>query len=209
MSSPMRSSVSRSRTWRRRTAGPSMRPWAPPSSRPAATASWPRAPPEVVVAELGLGLAALGRPGYLTVGHADDVGEDRSPTAMERRCRDVCTAAWQGGIRWFDAARSYGLAEQFLAGWLRDSAVPAAEITVSSKWGYTYTAGWRVDADPPEVKDHSLAALRRQWPETEALLGPWLRLYQVHSATEESGILDDAATHRALAQLGVAVGVTL
>jgi aryl-alcohol dehydrogenase-like predicted oxidoreductase len=161
------------------------------------------------VAALGLGLAALGRPGYLTVAHDTDLAGDRSVEAMERRCHEVCDAAWHGGIRWFDAARSYGLAEQFLADWLSGRAIPPADVTVSSKWGYTYTAGWAVDADPPEVKDHRLAALDRQWPESQALLGRWLRLYQVHSATEESGILDDPAVHRALAGLGVPVGVTL
>ncbi len=80
---------------------------------------------------------------------------------------------------------------------------------MSSKWGYTYTAGWMVEADPPEVKDHSGAALARQWPETEALLGPWLRLYQVHSATLESGVLDDVGVHLALAGLDVPVGLSL
>ena len=65
---------------------------------------------------------------------------------------------------------------------------------VSSKWGYTYTADWAVDATVHEIKDHSAAALARQWPETDALLGPWLRLYQVHSATIESGVLDDAGS---------------
>ncbi|MDQ1361111.1 MAG: hypothetical protein QOJ44_1488 [Acidimicrobiaceae bacterium] len=80
---------------------------------------------------------------------------------------------------------------------------------VSSKWGYTYTADWTVSAEVPEVKDHSAAALARQWPETDALLGPWLRLYQVHSATLDSGILDDTEVHRALARLGLPVGLTL
>jgi aryl-alcohol dehydrogenase-like predicted oxidoreductase len=161
------------------------------------------------MAVLGLGLAALGRPGYLTLGHGGDLDFERSPRAMELRCRQVCDAAWEGGLRWFDAARSYGLAEQFLAGWLTDRQIPGTSVSVSSKWGYTYTAGWRVDADPPEVKDHSAAALRRQWPETEALLGPWLSLYQVHSATHESGVLEDENVHRALVELGVPVGVTL
>ena len=161
------------------------------------------------MAVLGLGLAALGRPGYVNVGHGVDVGDDRSVEALEHRCREVCDAAWAGGIRWFDAARSYGLAERFLAGWLADRGIGRDTVTVSSKWGYTYTADWQVDAQPPEVKDHSLAALRRQWPETKGVLGPWLSLYQVHSATLESGILDDAAVHRALVDLGVTVGVTL
>jgi len=161
------------------------------------------------MAVLGLGLAALGRPGYLNLGHGSDLGTDRSVDALGRRCRLVCDAAWDGGIRWFDAARSYGLAEQFLAGWLTGRGITPSEVTVSSKWGYTYTADWVVDAAVHEVKDHSPAALARQWPETEERLGPWLRLYQVHSATVESGILDDTEAHRALAEIGVPVGLSL
>jgi len=158
---------------------------------------------------MGLGLAALGRPGYLTVGHGAAIGPDRSVEAVEQRCHQVCDAAWDGGVRWFDAARSYGRAEQFLADWLAVRAIEPGVATVSSKWGYTYTAGWRVDADVQEVKDHSLSALARQWPETEALLGPWLGLYQVHSVTPESSLLDDVAVHRRLAGLGVPVGISL
>src|SRR5438067_5798661 len=41
---------------------------------------------------------------------------------------------------------------------------------VSSKWGYTYTAGWQVEAARHEIKDHSLAALERQLAESRALL---------------------------------------
>jgi aryl-alcohol dehydrogenase-like predicted oxidoreductase len=161
------------------------------------------------MAVLGLGLAGLGRPGYFALGHGAHLGSERSVESMERRCREVCDAAWQGGIRWFDAARSYGLAERFLAGWLTDRGIQPFDVMVSSKWGYTYTAGWRVNADPPEVKDHRVDALLRQWPESKSLLGPWLRLYQVHSATQESGVLDDDDVHRALVDLGVPVGVTL
>ena len=158
---------------------------------------------------LGLGLAALGRPGYLTVGHGAAIGPDRSIEALQRHSDQVCDAAWEGGIRWFDAARSYGRAEQFLGEWLTGRGIGPEEVTVSSKWGYTYTADWKVDAEVQEVKDHSAAALARQWPETEASLGRWLRLYQVHSATLESGVLEDAAVHRQLAGLGVPVGLSL
>jgi aryl-alcohol dehydrogenase-like predicted oxidoreductase len=161
------------------------------------------------MAVLGLGLAALGRPGYLTVGHGAAIGADRSIEALQQHSDQVCDAAWTGGIRWFDAARSYGRAEQFLAGWLAHRRIPPEKVTVSSKWGYTYTAGWEVDAEIQEVKDHSVAALARQWPETEALLGRWLRLYQVHSATLETGILDDAAVLGELAGLGIPVGLSL
>ena len=161
------------------------------------------------MAAFGLGLAALGRPGYLNVGHGVDVGPDRSVEGLRTRCYQVCDAAWDGGIRWFDTARSYGRAEQFLAGWLTERGVGPEQVTVSSKWGYTYTADWKVDVEVPEIKDHSAAALARQWPETQALLEPWLRLYQVHSATLESGILSDERAQQALARLGVPVGLSV
>jgi aryl-alcohol dehydrogenase-like predicted oxidoreductase len=151
----------------------------------------------------------LGRPGYLTVDHGAAIGSDRSVDALRKHCHEVCDAAWEGGVRWFDAARSYGRAEEFLAQWLTGRGIEPDQVAVSSKWGYTYTADWKVDAAVHEVKDHSAAALARQWPETEAWLGPWLRLYQVHSATSESGILDDVRAHVALAGLGVPVGISL
>jgi aryl-alcohol dehydrogenase-like predicted oxidoreductase len=160
---------------------------------------------------LGLGLAALGRPGYLNLGHGADLGSDRSVGALERRTHEVLDAAHAAGVRYFDAARSYGRAEEFLGSWLKSREVPPGEVTVGSKWGYTYTADWRVDADPPEVKDLSVENFRRQLGETRHLIGPWLSLYQIHSATIDSGVLDDDAVLDALAGLrrgGVAVGLT-
>src|SRR5207253_832768 len=64
------------------------------------------------------------------------------------------------------------------------------------KWGYTYTGGWRLDAAEHEVKDLGAATLRRQAAESLALLGGSLRLYQIHSATLESGVLDDPQVRR-------------
>ncbi|MGH9096170.1 MAG: aldo/keto reductase, partial [Acidimicrobiales bacterium] len=128
---------------------------------------------------------------------------------LQRHSDQVCDAAWEGGIRWFDAARSYGRAEEFLGEWLKRRAIEPDQVTVSSKWGYTYTADWKEDAEIQEVKDHSVAALARQWPETNARLGRWLGLYQIHSATLESGVLDDVAVHRQLAGLGVPIGLSL
>ena len=95
--------------------------------------------------------------------------------------------AYAQGIRDFDVARSYGRGEEFLGEWLR--AHNPAGVTISSKWGYVYTAGWEVDHDPPEVKHHDLATFRRQLAETRENLGEWLALYQIHSATPESGVL--------------------
>jgi len=164
------------------------------------------------VSWLGLGLAALGRPGYINVGHHDDLAGRIEVAAMERHASAVLDAAHEGGIRYFDAARSYGKAEAFLASWLERRALPPGAVTVGSKWGYTYTAAWRVDAEHHEVKDLSVTTLRRQLAESRALLGSHLRLYQIHAATLESGVLDDRAVLEELKRLretGLAVGLTV
>ena len=161
---------------------------------------------------LGLGLAALGRPGYINLDHAQDLGDNYEPAAMERHAHTVLDAAYAGGIRYFDVARSYGRAEEFLASWLASRRIAPGAVFVASKWGYTYTAGWHVTADRHEVKDHSVANLRNQLAESKAKLGSHLKLYQIHSATLESGVLDAAAVIDELARLeqsGVQVGLTL
>jgi aryl-alcohol dehydrogenase-like predicted oxidoreductase len=168
-------------------------------------------PAGLPVTAIGLGLAALGRPGYLNLGHGEDLGSDRSVAALERHAHAVLDTAYDQGVRYFDAARSYGRAEAFLASWLRERELAPGAVTVGSKWGYTYTAGWQVDADPPEVKDLSVDTFRRQLGETRELLGEHLALYQIHSATVESGVLEDPAVLDALEELraeGVSVGLT-
>ncbi|MFL6238180.1 MAG: aldo/keto reductase [Actinomycetes bacterium] len=161
-----------------------------------------------MASRLGLGLAAVGRPAYITAGRAGDL-PDRSVAGMRSRAHELLDAAYAGGVRYIDVARSYGRAEEFLAGWLADRVVP--DLVVGSKWGYTYVGDWRLDAETHEVKEHTLGAFRRQWAESRALLGDRIRLYQVHSATLESGALDDRSLHAALAEVrdsGVVVGVT-
>jgi len=163
------------------------------------------------VSRIGLGLAALGRPAYINVGHAADLPPDRSPEALRERTHAVLDRAYGGGVRYFDAARSYGLAEDFLGAWLRERGLAPGDVAVGSKWGYTYTAGWRIDADEHEVKDLTAATLRRQLAESRERLGSSLGLYQIHSATVESGVLDDAAVREELARLrdeGVFIGFT-
>ena len=161
---------------------------------------------------IGFGLAAVGRPGYITLGRDHDLGTDRSVEALERRSHQVLSAAYDAGIRYFDAARSYGFAERFLSSWLQLRRLTPSDLTVGSKWGYTYVGDWHVDAKVHEVKDHSLAALTRQITESRALLGDFLDLYQIHSATLESGVLDD---QRVLAELnglresGLVIGLSV
>ena len=149
-------------------------------------------------ARLGLGLAAAGRPAYITVGRDADLPADRSEAALEHRAHLLLDAAGELGIDYLDAARSYGLAEQFLRSWLDTT---DARPFVASKWGYRYTGGWRLDAEQHEVKDHGLAMFTQQWDETRRLLGPWLRLYQVHSLTSDSPLWEDRALLAALARV--------
>jgi aryl-alcohol dehydrogenase-like predicted oxidoreductase len=158
---------------------------------------------------IGIGLAALGRPGYLNVGHDADLGADRSVDALRARSFEVLDAAYAAGVRYLDTARSYGRGEEFLGAWLRER--DPRDVVVGSKWGYVYTADWEVDADPPEVKHHDVDTFRRQLEETRANLGDRLALYQIHSATPDSGVLENDGVLAALADLradGVAIGLT-
>jgi aryl-alcohol dehydrogenase-like predicted oxidoreductase len=156
---------------------------------------------------LGLGLAAVGRPGYITLGRERDLPAERSVEALRTRTHDLLDAAYAQGVRYVDAARSYGRSEEFLAEWLR-TRPEAADVVVGSKWGYTYTAGWSTDAERHEVKDHSVTAYARQRAETDALLGDRLDLYQIHSVTPDSPALTDKELHARLAE-AAAQGVTV
>ena len=163
-------------------------------------------------AQLGIGLAALGRPGYVTLNHASDLGGQYDPSAMESHAHAVLDAAFDAGIRYIDAARSYGRAEDFLASWLRKRAIEPGQLIVASKWGYTYTAGWSTSATQHEVKDHSLAAFERQLDESVERLGRYLSLYQIHSVTAESKTLEDDALIDAIAGLrtrGIRAGLSV
>ena len=167
------------------------------------------------VTPLGLGLAALGRPGYINLGHADDLKKDYDVKSMEAYAHRILDAAWATGIRYFDAARSYGRAEAFLGSWLEKRNIDPELITVGSKWGYTYTADWKIDVaegQKHEVKEHSLAVLERQINESRNLLGNHLDLYQIHSATLDSGVLSNQTVLTELARLrntGLAIGLSV
>ncbi|GGV62030.1 oxidoreductase [Streptomyces griseoloalbus] len=156
---------------------------------------------------IGLGLAAVGRPGYINLGRDHDLGENRSVEALRTRTHELLDAAYAQGVRYFDAARSYGRSEEFLAGWLQNRP-DVDDVVIGSKWGYTYTADWSADAERHEVKDHSLAAYERQRAETDTLLGDRLDLYQIHSVTPQSPALTDKELHARLAE-AAARGITV
>jgi aryl-alcohol dehydrogenase-like predicted oxidoreductase len=166
----------------------------------------------LTVSRIGLGLAALGRPAYINLGRDHDYGRERSAAIMEKRCHDMLDQAYASGIRYVDAARSYGLAEAFLGTWLGKRRLARKALTIGSKWGYSYVGSWRLDAPVHELKDLSVETLRRQILESWDELGDRLNLYQIHSATIESGVLDD---ERVLDELGrlraevLAIGLTV
>jgi aryl-alcohol dehydrogenase-like predicted oxidoreductase len=131
---------------------------------------------------------------------------------MRATAHAVLDSAYAAGVRYFDAARSYGRAEEFLGSWLTERGLSPPAVGVGSKWGYTYTAEWRTDAEVNEVKDLSIATLRRQEQETRQQLGSNLGLYQIHSATLESGVLEDPQVLTELARLragGLLIGLTV
>jgi len=169
----------------------------------------------LTVTQIGLGLAALGRPGYINLGHADDLEHNYEIAAMQSHTYQVLDAAWENGVRYFDAARSYGRAESFLGAWLADRRIKPIQVSVGSKWGYRYSADWQVEVEEGsahEVKEHSMAMFQLQMLESRAFLGDHLDLYQIHSATLESKVLENEELLEELAGLregGILIGLTV
>ena len=157
-----------------------------------------------MTAQLGLGMAALGRPGYVTLDHSAALGGNYDPTAMESHAHEVLDAAYEAGIRYYDMARSYGKAEGFFASWVKKRGFTPRDVKAASKWGYTYTAGWLTHAEQHEVKDHSVTTFNRQFAESVERVGEYLSLYQIHSVTADSKTFDDDALIDSIARVKLA-----
>ncbi len=159
---------------------------------------------------MGLGLAALGRPGYINLGHSEDLSHDYEESKMEQQTHHMLDLAYEKGVRYLDAAQSYGKAEIFLSSWLQSRR--HTDVVVGSKWGYYYTAGWKIDAENHEIKEHTIERLNQQWPESKERLDPYLKLYQIHSATFESGVLENTDVLNRLRQIketGYSIGLSV
>lgn len=159
--------------------------------------------------KLGLGLAALGRPGYINLGHHQNIGPNKSKEAMYFQTEKVLNFAYQSGIQYFDVARVYGASEEFLSKWIRKQ--NQFNGYVGSKWGYEYLADWKIDTDVHERKDHSAAFLKQQWVETRLNLGKNIDLYQIHSVTPESNVLNDRNVLNELQNIkksGIEIGIS-
>jgi len=160
---------------------------------------------------IGLGMAALGRPGYINLDHGADI-VDRDYQAMQQHALSVLDEAYALGVRYFDTAASYGAGEEFLGEWVFDRGFHTQGVTVASKWGYTYTADWQVDADVHEVKQHTLENLNRSLVWSCLRLGQAMTIYQIHSATFDSGVLENPEVLGRLAEIkqdGRLIGLTV
>jgi aryl-alcohol dehydrogenase-like predicted oxidoreductase len=83
---------------------------------------------------MGLGLAAAGRPAYINSGRDRDLGADRGVEQLLVLSQALLDAAYAGGVRYIDVARSYGRAEEFLARWLQ-ARPEITDVVVGSKCG--------------------------------------------------------------------------
>ena len=146
--------------------------------------------------KLGLGTAALGRPQYINVRQKNSKNSDLD--TFKKHSFSVLEAAYNSGIRYFDTAPGYGLAEELVLEWLRTK--DDRSIEVATKWGYTYTANFNENATVHEVKEHSVSKLNEQWNFSRQLL-PYLKVYQIHSATLETGVLENTEILERLAFL--------
>jgi aryl-alcohol dehydrogenase-like predicted oxidoreductase len=138
--------------------------------------------------KIGLGLAALGRPDYINIRSKQDI--DKSIEAFKINALEVLDESYKLGITDFDVAPSYGLGEQFLRDW--NDSRHYKDVHISTKFGYTYVANWELGfSGKHEIKEHSIAKLNEQWDVSKALL-PNLKIYQIHSATLDSGVLTNS-----------------
>jgi aryl-alcohol dehydrogenase-like predicted oxidoreductase len=159
--------------------------------------------------KIGLGMAALGRLEYINIREEGSV--DKSEEAFRRNSFLVMNEAYKNGVRFFDTAPSYGKGEEFLIDW--NASNKFEDVVLSTKWGYTYVANWELGfKGSHEVKEHSLEKLVEQWEASKTLL-PKLDVYQIHSATFESGVLKNTSVLKKLCEIkqetGLKIGLTV
>ncbi len=156
---------------------------------------------------IGIGTAAIGRPQYINI-RQEEI-ETLTIESFKKKGWDLLELAYQQGIRYFDTAPGYGLAEELLIDWALSKNDPLIEV--ATKWGYTYTANFDPKAIQHEIKEHSISKLNEQWVKSKQLL-PNLKIYQIHSATFESGVLENKTVLQKLLALkkehNIEIGIT-
>ena len=158
--------------------------------------------------KIGFGTAAIGRPLYINI--KQDVNtEPFSLSEFKENGIQVLEEAYNKGIRYFDTSPGYGLAEKLLLDWIEKK--NDTSIQVSTKWGYTYVANFDPNAKQHEIKEHSINKLNEQWEYSKLLL-PYLKIYQIHSATFDTGVLENTEVLKRLHELkkenNITIGLT-
>ena len=153
------------------------------------------------VSPIGLGLAALGRPGYINLGHAGDVGDTDVAGHGAPRPRGA-----RRGLRGRRALLRRGAllrARRGLPGLVARTPRPLAQrrdgrLEVGLHL-HRRLAGRRRRArgQGPLGRARCAGSSARR----ARCIGEHLALYQIHSATLESGVLDDAEVREELARL--------
>jgi aryl-alcohol dehydrogenase-like predicted oxidoreductase len=159
--------------------------------------------------KIGLGLAALGRPEYINIHHNQELGSDKSKEKLSKVSYGMIDYAFSKGIKYFDAARVYGASEEFLSNWSKLN--KDKEVYCGSKWGYEYLANWELHSKIHERKDHSLNFFKKQLAESKFFLEHKINLYQIHSATKDTGVLNDNKildSLYALKEEGIQIGIS-
>jgi aryl-alcohol dehydrogenase-like predicted oxidoreductase len=160
------------------------------------------------IINIGFGTAAIGRPLYINIKQKHNT-EPFSLPNFKKNSLDVLEDAYRQGVRFFDTSPGYGLAEELVLGWIQSK--NDASISVATKWGYTYVANFDENAIQHEIKEHSLEKLNQQWEFSKQLL-PYLKVYQIHSATLDTGVLDNKAILQRLHQIkkeyNIIIGLT-
>ncbi|GAB1309680.1 aldo/keto reductase [Urechidicola sp. KH5] len=146
---------------------------------------------------LGLGTAAIGRPTYINI-RSEKSNAPFDLNTFKQSGLSILEEAYAQGIRYFDTAPGYGMAEQLILEWLQHN--PKNDVEVATKWGYKYVANFDPNATQHEIKEHSLKLLNEQWDFSKQLL-PNLTTLQIHSATFDSGVLENNEVLARLASL--------
>lgn len=159
------------------------------------------------LSRLGFGTAAIGRPMYINI--RSQVSEPFDFNKFKADGIHMLENAYQSGIRYFDTAPGYGMSEELLIEWLKSK--NDSSIEIATKWGYEYTANFDPNATNHEVKEHSLKMFQKQWQQSEKLL-PHLSTYQIHSATFDTGVLENEEVlnelNRLKAEYSLKIGLT-
>ncbi|MFT6715783.1 MAG: aryl-alcohol dehydrogenase-like predicted oxidoreductase [Saprospiraceae bacterium] len=157
---------------------------------------------------IGLGTAAIGRPSYINI---KDNQEEVSLEVFKQTGPKVLTKAYELGVRYFDTAPGYGMAEELLTNWISEFNNKIQDISVGTKWGYTYVANFDKNATVHEIKDHSIEKLTEQW-HTSKGFSHHLSYYQIHSAGFDTNVLFDekvlAKLHEIKKQTGIKIGIS-